>query len=810
MSVVGIDFGSRNCTIAIAQRGGIDVIANEVSNRQTPTMVGFGEKERYIGEAALTQHLRYLKSTVTDVKRLLGRQLSESDVQLEAKRSAFKIADIGGKLSAQVMYCNEPATFTTEALAGMILGQLKKTAEAATNTKVHDVVISVPAYWTDAQRKALLDATQIAGLHCLRLMNDTAAVALGYGIYKTDLPEKEKDPIKVLFVDIGETSTNVSAASFHKGQLKMLGTAHDAHLGGRNFDDVLVEHFSKEFQTKYKIDVSTNPKALIRLRVNCEKVKKILSANAEAPLNIDNLMNDVDVRSMIDRKTFEGLCGGLLERLTVPVKRLLEETGIQPDQFFSIELVGGGSRLTFVQRILGDLLKRETSRTLNSEEAVSRGCALQCAMLSPVFKVREFLVNDITKFPIRLSWKSITNGVATEGSDVVFKPNSVIPNPKMITFPRSESLEIVADYLPHPELAADHPTKIASYTVANSRPATSDPANIKVKVKLDIHGIFSAENAQLVEVLPETEEAPAPAATSPTPMETEKPAEEKTDKPAEEKVDEKKDEKKRKTKRTDLAITGQGSGLSSKELHTTQEEELRMIAADTLAIETSESKNALEAYVYATRSALQTSLAAFSTEAERTPLLKMLDDAENWLYGDGEDVTKSVYTEKLNELKKHGDPITLRGKEAEFRPEAIKALADAILYWQNEVTSTTDKYEHIDKADKDKIVGELDNARNWLAQARAKQDALPQSANPAFLSADLTSRKNNLEKLAKPILSKPKPKPKPAEPKPAAETKPAEATPTTPSTETPAAEPTTEPSQGEAKEPKVDSSMEVD
>jgi heat shock protein 4 len=187
-------------------------------------------------------------------------------------------------------------------------------------------------------------------------------------------------------------------------------------------------------------------------------------------------------------------------------------------------------------------LKRETSRTLNSEEAVARGAALQCAMLSPVFKVREFIVNDITKFPIQLSWKSITDGVATEGygdrieggrgkrakiltlqcsSDVVFKANSAIPNPKMITFPRSESLDIVADYLPHPELPDDHPTVVGTYTVANSRPSTNDPANIKVKVKLDIHGIFSVENAQLVEVLPEE---PAAAPTSPatptaTPME---------------------------------------------------------------------------------------------------------------------------------------------------------------------------------------------------------------------------------------------------------------------------------------------------
>eukprot|EP00026_Physarum_polycephalum_P003020 Phypoly_transcript_03029.p1 GENE.Phypoly_transcript_03029~~Phypoly_transcript_03029.p1 ORF type:complete len:827 (+),score=228.19 Phypoly_transcript_03029:96-2576(+) len=826
MSVVGIDFGSRNCTIAIAQRGGIDVIANEVSNRQTPTMVCFGEKERYIGEPALTQWMRYVKSTITDVKRLLGKKHSEKDVEIESKRAAYKIVDQDGKLAVQVMYCNEQATFTTEAVAAMILGKLKKTAEAATNAKVHDVVISVPAYWTDSQRKALLDATQIAGLNCLRLINDTAAAALGYGIYKTDLPEKEKDPVRVLFVDIGETSTNISAVAFHKGQLKVLATAHDRHLGGRNFDDVLVEHFAKEFQTKYKMDVKSNVKAMMRLRVQCEKVKKILSANAEAPLNIDNLMNDTDVRAMIDRKAFEGLSTDLLERLTIPVKKVLEESGIAPDQFASIELIGGGSRLISVQKKLAELLKRETSRTLNSEEAVARGAALQCAMLSPVFKVREFLVNDVSKFPIRLSWKSITDGVATEGSDVVFKANNPIPTPKMITFPRSDSLEIVADYLPHPELPADHPTVVGTYTVANNRPTSGDPANIKVKVKLDIHGIFSVENAQLVEVLPEAE---TPGATSPTtphttPMETDKAEGEKTEKteekPAEDKpTEEKKEEKKRKTKRTDLSINGRSAGLSAKELQNTQEEELRMVAADTLAIETSEAKNALESYVYDMRSSIQGPLVAFSTEQERAPFLKMLDDAENWLYGEGEDVTKSVYAEKLAELKKHGDPIALRGKEAETRPEAITALVDAIAHWQGELSTTSDKYDHIDKADKDKISTELDNARAWLVQMRAKQDALPQTANPAFLTADLVARKNNLEKLAKPILSRPKPKPKPADPpKPAETPKPAEPTapPPPPSDPPPPSQPATDDqtqqqsqAQPEISTPK-DSSMEVD
>jgi heat shock protein 4 len=250
----------------------------------------------------------------------------------------------------------------------------------------------------------------------------------------------------------------------------------------------------------------------------------------------------------------------------------------------------------------------------------------------------------------------------------------------------------------------------------------------------------------------------------PEDQKAEKPAEkpaEKTEKAAEEKPAEEKkvcsfspyifiiirlthlqEEKKRKTKRTDLTVSARGAGFTAKELQATQEEELRMVASDTLAIETAEAKNALESYVYDMRSSIQGPLVPFSTEQERTPFLKMFDDAENWLYGDGEDVTKSLYAEKLAELRKLGDPIALRGREAETRPEAVTALVDAIAYWQGEISTTSDKYDHIDKADKDKISTELDNARTWLVQARAKQDSLPQNVNPAFLTADLVARKN--------------------------------------------------------------------
>eukprot|EP01111_Echinosteliopsis_oligospora_P011189 TRINITY_DN362_c0_g1_i2.p1 TRINITY_DN362_c0_g1~~TRINITY_DN362_c0_g1_i2.p1 ORF type:complete len:802 (-),score=310.35 TRINITY_DN362_c0_g1_i2:32-2437(-) len=801
MSVVGIDFGTTNCVIAVAQRGGIDVIANEVSNRLTPCMVSFGEKERYIGEAALTQWLRAIKSTVTGVKRILGKKLTEEDVKAEAKNIGYKLSEKDGRISADVMYCNEQQTFTSEQITGMILHKLKKTAEAAIGQKVNDVVISVPGYWTDSQRRALLDASNIAGLHTLRLFNETAAVALAYGIYKTDLPET--DPIKVLFVDIGDSATSVSAVAFQKGQLKMLGSAYDQHLGGRDFDEVLARHFAKEFQTKHKFDVYSNQKAIIRLRQQCEKVKKILSANPEAPLNMDSLMNDIDVRSSMNRTLFEELSAELLERVIIPIKQVLSDSGLTAEQFSSIELVGGGSRLLSVQKRITDLLKRDLSRTLNSEEAVARGCALQCAMLSPVFKVREFTVNDVSPHPIHISWSS-------DSSDI-FQKNNPIPSPKMVTFKRSEikedTLAITADYAKDAQLPAGHPTSIGTFAIKNiPQPSSAEnPAVVKVKVKLDIHGIFNVEEATLVETLPESS--------------SDKKEEKKDDK-KEEKKDEKKDdkkddkeeeekkEKKKKVRRTDVSVHSTTSSYTTKELNAVIEEEGRMAAADQLAVETADRKNALESYIYTMRSRLSEDLQAYSTDSERSTLSSLLDAGENWLYGEGEDVTKSVYAGKLAELQKLGDPIVNRLKEAENRPEVTKALLDTIAQYQSELADTSDKYSHIGQAEKDKITTELNAARDWVSQAKIKQEELPKTANPAFLSSEFTFRKNNIEKLAKPILSTPKPKPKPAEtPKPA-DSKPAA------SSEQPSTPGQTEPSSPapppSSDVPSEGSSMDVD
>lgn len=231
------------------------------------------------------------------------------------------------------------------------------------------------------------------------------------------------------------------------------------------------------------------------------------------------------------------------------------------------------------------------------------------------------------------------------------------------------------------------------------------------------------------ETAPATTPADTPASTpaSPPPAESAKPEEES---------------KKRKVKRSDVPFTSQVGGVQKEEVSKLVEEEKRMSADDQLATETADAKNAVETYVYNIRSRISSDLAEFATDQEKSALSKLADDAENWLYGDGEDVAKNLYQQKLGELQRLGEPIVLRKRESEERPEALKALIDAISYWQHEATTADEKYSHIEKSDKDKILADVEAARSWVLAQRNKQDEQKKTDNPTLLSADLVARKN--------------------------------------------------------------------
>ncbi|KAI3977365.1 hypothetical protein MKX01_000278 [Papaver californicum] len=404
MSVVGFDFGNESGIVAVARQRGIDVVLNDESKRETPAIVCFGDKQRFIGTAGAATTMMNPKNSISQIKRLIGRRFNDPELQRDIKALPFSVTEgPDGYPLINVRYLGESRSFTPTQVLGMVFSDLKVIAEKNLNTAVVDCCIGIPVYFTDLQRRAVLDAATIAGLHPLRLFHETTATALAYGIYKTDLPEN--DQLNVAFVDIGHASMQVCIAGYKKGQLKVLAHGFDRSLGGRDFDEALFQHFVGKFKEEYKIDVPSNARACLRLRTACEKLKKMLSANPEAPLNIECLMEEKDVRGFIKRDEFEQISIPILERVKRPLEKALFEAGLTVENIHSVEVVGSGSRVPAIMKILTEFFGKEPRRTMNASECVARGCALQCAILSPTFKVREFQVHESFPMPIALSWK---------------------------------------------------------------------------------------------------------------------------------------------------------------------------------------------------------------------------------------------------------------------------------------------------------------------------------------------------------------------------------------------------------------------
>ncbi|EEH06535.1 hsp88-like protein [Histoplasma capsulatum G186AR] len=500
MSVVGIDFGSQSTKIGVARNKGIDIITNEVSNRSTPSLVGFGPKSRYIGEAAKTQEISNLKNTVGTLRRLAGRSFKDPDVQVEQDYNTATLIDINGEAGAEVSYLGKKEQFTATQLVAMFLTKIKTTVASELKLPVADVVLSVPPWFTDAQRRSLLDASEIAGLTCLRLINDSTAIALGWGITKFDLPSAEEKPRRVAFVDIGHSDYTCSIVEFRKGELNVKATTYDRHFGGRNFDKALVDHFAKEFKEKFKIDIRTNLKAWTRTLAAAEKLKKILSANASAPMSIESLMDDVDVRSFVKREELEAMIQPLLDRVTVPLEQALAEAKLKPEDIDSIEMVGGCTRIPIIKEKISEFFGKPLSFTLNQDEAVARGCAFSCATLSPVFRVRDFSVHDIVNYPIEFTWEQAPEIPDEATSLTVFNKGNVMPSTKILTFYRKQPFDIEARYAKPEGLPGKANPWIGRFSVKGVTPnPDGDFATCKLRARLNLHGILNIESGYYVE-----------------------------------------------------------------------------------------------------------------------------------------------------------------------------------------------------------------------------------------------------------------------------------------------------------------------
>jgi heat shock protein 4 len=812
MSVVGFDIGNQTCYIAVARQGGIETIANEYSDRCTPTCVSLGERNRFLGASAKNQMVTNFKNTIWGWKKLIGRKFSDPVVKQEMKHLPYEIVEgPGGITGIKANYMGEQHVFTPEQVTAMMLTKLKEVAEANLKTKVVDCVLSVPCYFTDCQRRALLDSAQIVGLNVLRLMNDTAATALNYGIYKQDLPPVEEKPRHVVFLDMGYSDLQLAVCAFNKGKLKVLATAHDASLGGADFDRILAEHFATEFQQRYKVNARANPRAYVRLLSECERLKKLMSANSqEIPLNIECFLDEKDVTGKMNRETFEKLSVGLLERTEALMKSLLLSSKLSKDDIYSVEVVGGSCRIPAVKELVKKVFNREASTTLNGDEAVARGCALQCAILSPNFRVRDFVITDAQPYPISLSWQGAMDDEGGCSDMEIFIRYSNIPASKMLTFYRKEPFTLEARYnCVDPNIT--NPV-IGTFRIDNVVPqSTGESSKVKVKVRVNLHGLFSVSNATMTEKLEgggvTESEAAEPmdidkgesAATENDTSSKQPSAVDGNDSPKESMSTEDQtatdttatsagtesqntqdngadkkstppppaEPKKKKVKVIELPVTAIVVRMSKDEINNYMEKEGKMVMQDKLEKERADAKNAVEEYVYEMRDKISGALAEFINDTDRESFLRQLEDTETWLYEDGEDDVKQVYVDRLNALKKVGQPVVVRHREFSERPKAFEALGHAIqqMYKVLEAYGAKDeKYDHLEPAEMDKVQSAVVEKNSWLERHYGQSSQQPLYVDPIVTVAQITAQKDSLLSACNPIINKPKPKPKVEEP----------------------------------------------
>ncbi|KAK8594440.1 hypothetical protein V6N13_015362 [Hibiscus sabdariffa] len=748
MSVVGFDIGNENCVIAVAKQRGIDVLLNDESKRETPAVVSFGDKQRFMGSAGAASLTMNPRSTILQVKRLIGRKFNEPGLEKELKLFPFETLESpDGGVLIRLQFMGEVHEFTPVQILGMLLSHLKQIAEKNLEMPVSDCVIGSPSYFTDLQRRAYLDAAVIAGLRPLRLLHDCTATALGYGIYKNDL--SNSGPVYTVFVDIGHCDTQVCVASLEAGQMKIISHAFDRSLGGRDFDEVLFNHFASQFKEQYNIDVHTNIKASVRLRASCEKLKKVLSANAEAPLNIECLMDEKDVRGLIKREEFEKLSSDLLERIAVPCHKVLADSGLTLDKINSVELVGSGSRIPAIARIVACIFNREPSRTINASECVALGCALQCAMLSPIFRVREYEVQD--SLPLSIGLSSDKGPVCTLSNGVLFPKGHPFPSVKILTLHRTDMFNMEAFYANSNELPGLSP-QLNTFTIGPIQSHTNT-AKVKVRVQLNLHGIVKLDSAVLIE-----DQMDNSVTTNDLHLTSEEVADESDQMSSGENIAEVSDNAKpeppsgpsagvarkgRGVKRLEIPISERiCDGMERDELTKAEEKERWLMQQDLKMEQTKDRKNALESYVYEMRDKILNTYRSFANESDREEISRKLQQTEDWLYEDGMDESENVYVEKLEDLIKLVDPIDNRYKDEEARVQAKRDLLKCI---EDNRTAAAS----LPSIKKDAVSEECNKAERWLQEKSQQQDSLPKDVDPIVWSSEIKRKAEALEATCK-------------------------------------------------------------